>query len=54
MVSRKEKTITRSSVEKALAVVMAAGDIPVKMTTPKELNVFGASYMIDVDDNTFK
>lgn len=46
VVSRKEKTITRSSVEKALAVVMDKNEpLPVKMSTPKELNVFGASYI---------
>lgn len=45
-VSRKEKAITKSSVEKALEVVMERGEpLPVKMTTPKELNVFGASYI---------
>lgn len=45
-VSRKEKAITRSSVERALEVVMERGEaLPVKMTTPKELNVFGASYI---------
>ena len=40
VVSRKEKSITRSSVEKALAVVMSKGEpFPVPMTTPKGLNV---------------
>lgn len=45
VVSRKEKTITRSSVEKAFAVVIAAGELSVRMSTPKELGVFGASYI---------
>jgi len=44
VVSRKEKSITRSSVEMALEKVMDMGELPAKMTTPKELGVFGASY----------
>lgn len=48
VVSRKAKTVTRSSVEMALAAVVKLGQekgYPVKMSTPKELNVFGASYI---------
>lgn len=45
LVSRKAKTITRSSVEIAFDKVMETGALPVKMATPKELNVFGASYI---------
>lgn len=49
VVSRKEKTITRSSVEKALSVVIGKNEpLPVKMSTPKELGVFGASYIYPV------
>lgn len=51
-ISRKSKTIIRSSVEKALAVVMERGEpfpvqmsFPIRMSTPKELGVFGASYI---------
>lgn len=48
LVSRKEKTITRSSVEKAWKKVQVKGEIPAKMSTPKELGVFGASYIYPV------
>lgn len=44
-ISRKEKTITRSSIEVAFDKVMERGKIPARMTTPKELGVFGASYI---------
>ena len=49
-VSRKEKTITRSSVEKALAKVLEAGRgvLPVEMSSPKQLGTFGASYLYPV------
>lgn len=47
LVSRKEKTIARSSVEVALARVaeLAQGHYPVRLATPKALGVFGASYI---------
>lgn len=51
LVSRKEKTITKSSVEMAFDKVMEkcqSGEFPVKMSTPKELGVFGASYIYPV------
>ena len=50
IVSLKEKSITWSSVEKALDVVIekSGGEFPVKMSTPKELNIFGASYIYPV------
>lgn len=45
-ISRKAKTITRSSVEMALTMVIDKNKpLPVRMTTPKELGVFGASYI---------
>jgi len=46
-VSRKFKTITQSSVEKALDVVIekSGGGYPVQMFTPKEMGTFGASYI---------
>lgn len=47
-VSRKEKTITRSTVEMAFDKVMEkrqSGELPVRMSSPKELGVFGASYI---------
>lgn len=46
-ISRKSKTITRSSIEMALAAVvkLEKDGYPVKMTTPKEPGVFGASYI---------
>ena len=49
-VSRKEKTITRSSVEKALAKVLEVGRgvLPVEMSSPKQLGTFGASYLYPV------
>lgn len=46
LVSRKEKTITPSSVEKAFDRILACGmPLPAQMSTPKELDVFGASYL---------
>jgi hypothetical protein len=46
VVSRKEKTITRSSVEIAFRKVIDRNEpLPVAMSSPKELSVFGASYI---------
>lgn len=49
-VSRKSKTITRSSIEIAMASVVNLSQhngygFPVRLSTPKELKVFGASYI---------
>lgn len=49
LVSRKAKTITRSSAERALDAVLERNEpLPVRMSTPKELGVFGASYLYPV------
>lgn len=46
VVSRKEKTITRSSIEIAFRKVIDRNEpLPVAMSSPKELGVFGASYI---------
>lgn len=47
-VDRKEKSITRSSVEKAYNNMLSMGNPPVEVSGPKKLGVFGASYIYPV------
>lgn len=48
--SRKEKTITRSTVEAAYRRCLALGEgrLPVTLSGPKRLGTFGASYLYPV------
>lgn len=47
-VDRKEKSITKSSVEVAYRKIVGMGALPVKVSGPKKLGVFGASYLYPV------
>lgn len=48
--SRKEKTVTRSTVEAALrrCLELGGGQLPVTLSGPKMLGTFGASYLYPV------
>ena len=49
-VSRKEKSVTRSSVDMALKRVLelGGGSLPARVSGPKKLGVFGASYLYPI------
>ncbi len=49
-VSRKEKSITRSSVDMALRRILelGGGTLPARVSGPKKIGVFGASYLYPV------
>lgn len=48
-ISRKKKTVTRSSVllslDRLLQIGRTQGTLPVRLTTPRQLGTFGASYI---------